>query len=119
MKRLARITAVALPLFTFAIAVTYADVKTREQSSIKFEGMLGKVVNFLSRGKDTAINSTTAVKGSRKATTNDVSGEIIDLSEEKVYTLDFKKKEYTVETFDQIRQRMRDAQPRRPRMQQE
>ena len=108
MKRFARIAAVAAPLFAFAVAHTYADVKTREQTSIKFEGAFGKVVSFLSRGKDTGATNTAAVKGNRKTTKNDSTGEIIDLSEEKVYTLNIKKKEYTVETFEQIRKRMRE-----------
>jgi len=112
MKRLVRIAAVVVPLLSFAVAHTYADVKTRTQSSIKFEGALGKVINFFSRGKDTAITSTEAVKGNRKATMNESNGQIVDLSEEKVYDLNVKKKEYTVKTFDEIRKEMRDAQER-------
>jgi hypothetical protein len=108
MKRLARIAAVAAPLCLFAVAHTYADVKTREETSFKLEGTLGKVVGFLSHGKDTGGTNTAAVKGNRKATKNDATGQIIDLSEEKVYTLNIKKKEYTVETFEDIRKRMRE-----------
>jgi hypothetical protein len=118
MKRLARIAAVALPLFTLAVAHTYADVKTREQSSMKLEGMLGKVVSFFGRGKDTPVTNTAAVKGNRKATMNDATGQIIDLSEEKIYDLDIKKKEYRVTTFEQIRQKMRE-EAERARKQQE
>ena len=118
MKRLARIAAVAIPLFTLAVAHTYADVKTREQTSIKFEGLLGKFVNFFSRGKDNGITTTAAVKGNRKASMSDATGQIIDLSEEKVYDLDIKKKEYRVTTFEQIRQKMRE-EAERARKQQE
>jgi hypothetical protein len=111
MKRLVRLAAVVVPLLTVAVAHTYADVKTREQSSIKFEGMLGRMFNlFGGKAAKEGIASTTAVKGNRKATMNDSAGQIIDLSEEKVYDLNVKKKEYTVTTFDQIRQRMRDAE---------
>jgi hypothetical protein len=55
------------------------------------------------------VVATTAVKGNRKATMNDLNGQIIDLSEEKVYDLDMKKKTYEVTTFEQIRQKMREA----------
>jgi hypothetical protein len=58
------------------------------------------------------VTNTAAVNGNRKATTNDSTGEIIDLGEEKVYSLNLKKKEYTVETFDQIRKRMREEAER-------
>jgi len=107
MKRLARIAAVAIPLVTLAGAPIFADVKTKEQSNVKFEGFLGFLLNRGKAAKEGLVN-TAAVKGSRKATLNDTTGEIIDLSEEKVYSLNVKKKEYTVETFDQIRKRMRE-----------
>ncbi len=113
MKRLVRIAAVAVPLFTFAVVHTYADVKTREQSSIKFEGLLGRAFNlFGGKAAKEGITTTAAVKGNRKATMSESTGQIIDLSEEKVYDLNVKKKEYTVKTFDQIRKEMRDAEER-------
>jgi hypothetical protein len=117
MKRLVRIAAVLIPLFTVAIATTYADVKTREQSSIKFEGFLGKAISFFSRGKDAGVTNSAAVKGNRKATMGDSTGQIIDLSEEKVYDLDLKKKEYRVTTFEQIRQKMREEAERAKKQQ--
>ena len=117
MRRLARIAAVAVPLFTFTIAVTYADVKTKTQSNIKFEGFLGFLLNHGKAAKEGLI-STAAVKGNRKATAAGDRGEIIDLGEEKVYTVDYKKKEYSVKTFDQIRQEMRE-QAEKARQEQE
>ena len=54
--------------------------------------------------------STVAVKGNRKATLNDTTGQIIDLGEEKVYELDMKKKTYKVTTFAELRRRMEEAQ---------
>src|SRR6185295_2983366 len=50
-----------------------------------------------------------AVKGDRKATMNDATGQIIDLAEEKVYDLDLKKKSYKVTTFAELRRRMEEA----------
>jgi hypothetical protein len=58
------------------------------------------------------VEGLTAVKGSRKSTISDTSGHIVDLSEEKVYDLDMKKKTYTVTTFDELRRRMREAEER-------
>jgi hypothetical protein len=55
------------------------------------------------------VTSTVAVKGDRKATTNDGTGQIIDLAEEKVYDLDLKKKSYRVTTFAELRRRMEEA----------
>jgi hypothetical protein len=107
MKRLALIAAVVVPLLTFAVAHPYADVKTRSQLNMKFEGFLGFMLNRGKAAKEGLVN-TAAVKGNRKATMSEDRGEIVDLGEEKVYTLDVKKKEYTVETFDQIRKRMRE-----------
>ena len=58
------------------------------------------------------VVATTAVKGNRKATMNDTTGQIIDLSEEKIYKLDLKKKTYEVTTFEELRRKMREARER-------
>jgi hypothetical protein len=113
MKRLARIAIVALPLMTLAAAPAYADVKTRDKSTIKFEGMLGRMFNlFGGKAAREGVEGLTAVKGSRKSTITDASGHIVDLSEEKVYDLDMKRKTYTVTTFDELRRRMRESEER-------
>ena len=113
MKRLARIALVALPLMTLAAAPASADVKTRDKTTIKFEGMLGRMFSlFGGKAAKEGIEGLTAVKGSRKATIKGDSGQIIDLAEEKVYDLDIKKKTYTVMTFEEMRQKMREAQER-------
>jgi hypothetical protein len=111
MKRLVRIALVAVPLMTLAAAPAYADVKTRDKSTVKFEGMLGRMFNlFGGKAAKEGIEARTAVNKNRKATINDSTGNIIDLSEEKVYDLDMKKKTYTVTTFEEIRRRMREAE---------
>src|SRR6185295_4606711 len=87
-----------------------AEVKSREKSLVKLEGVLGGVLRvFGGKAAKEGVVSTAAVKGNRKATKNDTRGEIVDLSEEKVYTIDYKDKSYTVKTFDQIREEMRKA----------
>jgi hypothetical protein len=94
----------------FAPAV-YADVKTREKTLIKFEGMLGRIMGMAggNAAKDGLTNSV-AVKGNRMATFNDQNGQIVDLTEEKIYTIDFKKKEYRVMTFAEMREQMKKMQ---------
>ena len=111
MKRSLLACAVALPMIAVLGSPLAAEVKTREKSLIKFEGMLGRVVGmFGGKAAKEGIVSTTAVKGDRKASVNETSGQIIDLAEEKVYDIDFKKKEYRVTTFEELRERMREAQ---------
>jgi hypothetical protein len=111
MKRLARIAIVALPLMTLATAPAYAEVKTRDKTQVKFEGLLGRMFNlFGGKSAKEGVEGRTAVKGNRKATLNDTGGTIVDLSEEKIYDIDVKKKQYTVTTFEELRRRMREAQ---------
>jgi hypothetical protein len=111
MNRVKTICAVALPVVALATAPLLAEVKTRDKSQFKLEGMLGRMVNFIGgKAAKEGVVGTTAVKGNRKATINDATGQIIDLSEEKIYDLDIKKKTYTVTTFDELRRRMREEE---------
>ena len=111
MKRLFTCCAVALSLVALAAGHAQAEVKTREKSQVKLEGMLGRMAGmFGGKAMKEGVVSSTAVKGNRKATMSDVHGQIIDLVEEKVYDLDIQKKTYQVTTFEEIRRRMREAQ---------
>jgi hypothetical protein len=88
-----------------------ADVRTQEKGHVKFEGTLGRMVNlFGGKAAREGIVSEVAVKGDRKMTANEQTGQIIDLAGEKIYDLDLKKKTYKVTTFDELRRRMREAQ---------
>ena len=102
--------AIAL-LISLSSALVRADVKTQERTQIRFEGALGSVVNlFGGRAAREGIVSTVALKGARMLTMSGAdSGEIIDLAEEKVYTLNLKDKSYTVITFAEMRKRMQEA----------
>jgi hypothetical protein len=116
MKRVLIACALALPLAGVAATPAQADVKTRDKAQVKFEGMLGRMFNlFGGKAAKEGIVSTTAVKGDRKVVMSDASGRIVDLSQEKVYEIDMKKKTYTVKTFDEIRREMREAQERAAR----
>jgi len=105
--------AIAGALLGLSAAPALADVKTRDKGQVKFEGMLGTMMRmFGGKALSEGVVSTNAVKGNRKATLNDLTGRIVDLGEQKVYDLDMKKKTYTVTTFDQLRQKLREAQER-------
>jgi len=110
MKRQLLSCAMTLPLVALLAAPAAAEVKTREKSQVKIEGIIGRMMNmFGGKAAKEGVVSTAAVKGDRKATMNDSTGQIIDLGEEKVYDLDLKKKTYEVTTFDELRRRMREA----------
>ena len=104
----AALCATLLVLSTHSVG---ADVRADQKTRIEFGGMLGRMVNFFGgKGARDGVVSTVAVKGSRKATINEQNGQIVDLTEEKVYDLDLKKKSYKVTTFTELRRRMEEAQ---------
>ena len=83
-----------------------ADVRADEKARVQFAGMLGRMVNiFGGKAAREGVTTSIAVKGDRKATTNDTTEQIVDLGEEKVYDLDLKKKSYKVTTFAELRRR--------------
>ena len=75
-----------------------ADVRTDQKTKFQLAGALGKVVNFFGgKAARDGVTSTVALKGNRMmTTTGESTGQIIDLSEEKIYDLDLKKKQYKV-----------------------
>jgi hypothetical protein len=88
-----------------------ADVRTDQRVRFQLGGAIGKLVNiFGGKGAREGVTSIVAVKGNRKATMGDSTGQIIDLSEEKIYDLDIKKKTYKVTTFAELRAEMEKAQ---------
>ena len=92
-----------------------ADVRIDEKTQVKFAGAMGKVVNFFGGGATrNGVIRTVAVKGDRKATRSDSTGQIVDLREEKVYDIDFKDKSYKVTTFAEIRHQMEEARTKAP-----
>lgn len=104
MKRFISICAVAIAT-AIAAPVLRADVKTREKTTFELGGFLGGVVRVFGGGRAAkeGIESTVALKGMRKSTTNSTSGQIVDLTEERVYTLDVRRREYRVRTFADLR----------------
>lgn len=111
MKHSVMVGIATVVLIVAAAASVRAEIKTEEKSQVKFEGMMGRMMGLFGGkvAKEGTI-STVAIKGNRKMTTNEYSGEIIDLDEQKVYNLDMRKKSYEVITFDEMRRRMQEAQ---------
>jgi hypothetical protein len=88
-----------------------ADMKSRQKTQVKFEGMLGRMMGmFGGKAAKEGVISTVAISGDRMMTVNDQSGELIDLAAEKVYSIDFKGKSYKVKTFAEIRKEWEEAQ---------
>jgi hypothetical protein len=105
--------AVRLLLVAALAVAARADVKTEEKSLVKFEGMMGRMMGlFGGKAMREGIINTVAVRGNRKMTVNDQTGQIVDLDEEKIYELDIKDKRYKVTTFAEMRRRLEEARER-------
>ena len=90
-----------------------AEVKVDQKTQFHLPGALGSIVNvFGGKAAREGVTSTEAVRGDRKLTMNGSTGELIDLKEEKVYHIDYDRKTYQVETFDEMRKKIEDAQER-------
>ena len=110
MKSLRRFALISLGAVALCSYTVHADVRADEKSRVQFAGTLGRMFNlFGGKAAKEGVTSTVAVKGDRKATLNDTTGQIIDLDEGKIYDLDLKKKSYTVTTFAELRRRMEEA----------
>ncbi len=106
MTRIPAIAALACALFTVSHS---AEVRTTERATIKFEGMLGRMIGMFGGSDDDGARSV-AVRGDRKAMLRDGSGRIVDLGEEKIYDIDARRKTYKVTTFDELRRQMKEAE---------
>jgi hypothetical protein len=104
----AAVLAAALALAS--VQAIRADVRADQKTKVQLGGALGRVLTmFGGKGAREGVASTVAVKGGRKITFNDTTGQIVDLSEEKIYDLDMRKKTYRVTTFDELRRQMEEA----------
>lgn len=87
-----------------------ADVRTDQRVKFQLGGMAGKLVGmFGGKAARDGVTTSVAVKGDRKATMSDTTGQIIDLAEEKIYDLDVRRKTYTVTTFAELRRQIEQA----------
>jgi hypothetical protein len=94
-----------------AVAALQAEVKTEEKSQFKMEGFMGRMMGmFGGKAAKEGLVNTVAIKGNRKVTMSEDTGEIIDLDEQKIYNINYQKKAYQVITFEEMRQRLKKAQ---------
>jgi hypothetical protein len=113
MRRSSTTFLLALPLAAAIALPAAADVRTKEKTFVKLEGVLGGALRlFGGKAAREGIVSTTVVKGDRKAMIGESSSQVVDLGEEKIYDLDMKKKEYKVTTFAELRRRMEEERAR-------
>lgn len=104
------ISAVVVCFVIVSSAMVSADVRTDQRVRFQLGGAVGKLINlFGGKGAREGVTTTVAVKGNRKITVSDTTGQIIDLSEEKIYDLDMKRQTYKVTTFAQLRAEMEKA----------
>jgi hypothetical protein len=102
---------VVLGVLVAASASLHADFTYTETTQITGGSMLGliKMAGAFSRQARQAgdpIVSTVAIKGNRMAHINPTSTEIIDLDAETITTIDTLKRQYTVVTFEQMKQQI-------------
>ena len=97
-----------------ATQVLRADVRSDQKTKFQLAGALGRIVNFFGgKAARDGVTSTVAIKGNRMLTSNgDSTGQIIDLSEERLYDLDLKKKTYKVTTFADMRRQLEESRKR-------
>ena len=101
---------IAIVAGLLSTGIAYAEVTAEEKSQVRFEGVLGRMLNlFGGRAAREGITSTVAVKGDRKMTRTGDTAQIIDLREEKIYDVNLKDKSYTVTTFAELRRQMEEA----------
>jgi hypothetical protein len=111
MSRTYLAVALAAGVVMTSVPVLRADVKTDERAQVRFEGLLGKMAGlFGGRAAREGVKTTVAVRGDRKASLTDQTGQIVDLKEEKIYDLDLRRKTYKVTTFAELRRQMEEAQ---------
>jgi len=83
-----------------------AGVKTEEHTRVQVGGLLGGVLKlFGGKAAKEGIVTKTAVVGERRLVIGEEAGQIVDLAEERIYDLDFKKKTYSVTTFAELKKK--------------
>jgi hypothetical protein len=105
------VSLVALCLVMACASAASADVKSQHKTQVKFEGMLGRMMNlFGGKGAKEGVINSVAIKGNRQLTISDSSGELVDLDAERIYIIDVKGKSYKVMTFAELRKQLEEAQ---------
>ena len=106
---------IALGLCTLLATPSFADFRYDETTQITGGTVVSmiKLAGAFSKDAKKAmdpVTSTVLVQGNRMARINPDRTEIIDLGKETITTIDPRKKQYTVVTFEQMKQQMEEAQ---------
>ncbi len=104
LKRVATIAGI----FTLAGAPVLADFSYQETSTIT-GGMMAsmmRVAGVFSKQAREPIRSTVSVKGDRLMHRSTTHASVIDLGSQTITSIDFQKKQYSVMTFDEMKQMM-------------
>lgn len=101
----------AIALFTLTAGSVFADGTIETKTRVQIGGVVGSIVNvFGGKAAREGVISTTAIDGSKRLVrTGESSGELVDLDAEKVYTIDYGRKTYRVQTFAELRKQYEDA----------
>jgi hypothetical protein len=107
-RSVASLAAVAVVVSAVSVGAAF---KKEEKSKMKMGGPMGKIMGmFAGKQMREGIVTTVAVKGDRKLSRTGDLGQLVDLAAEKIYDIDFKKKTYSVMTFEQMRQKLKEQQ---------
>lgn len=107
--RIARISLLSLLVIALIVPAAFASATVEQHTTMKFGGMIGRMANmFGGKAAKEGMDSLTVVKGDRRISRNGDMAEIVDLGEEKVYTLNAKNRTYTVMTFAELRKQFED-----------
>lgn len=94
----------------FAATTCLADARVEQKTQFQLGGVVGGIVKvFGGKAAREGLTSTTSVRGKKRLTVTDRSGELVDLGEEKIYRIDYGRKSYEIVTFDEIRRQLEEA----------
>ena len=95
-------------VMTLAGSTLLADFTYQETSTITGGVMMSmmKVVGVFSKQAREPIKSTVSVKGDKMVHRSANNASVIDLASGTITTIDFQKKQYTVMTFEEMKQLM-------------
>jgi hypothetical protein len=97
-------------VLSLSTSLAFGEGNVQQKTRVQFGGVIGGIANvFGGKAAREGVTSTTAVKGNRMLNKNDRSGELVDLSEEKIYRIDYGRKSYEVVTFAELRKQYEDA----------
>lgn len=99
--------ALVVPALVAPAVALAADARVEQNTKMKIGGPIGALANvFMGKAAKEGLDSVQSLKGERLLSRTGDTGELIDLAQEKVWQINFKKETYTVRTFAEIRKKM-------------